>query len=65
MLLLELLKVKDRIEIDEKILEGKGFFFNVFNHTAKYDNRWANAIYEFIYFKEKDTNIIIIRDGRF
>lgn len=65
-LLLELLKIKDRIEIDEKILEGKGFFFNVFNHTAKYDNKWASAIYEFLYFKEKDSNkIIIIRDDRF
>lgn len=66
-LLVELLKENDKIEIDEKILEGKGFFFNVFNHTVKYENRWwASAIYEFLYFKEKDSNkITIIRDDRF
>ena len=65
-ILLQLLEKVNSIEIDEKILEGKGFFFNVFNHTAKFDNRLASAIYEFLYFKEKDSNkIIIIRDDRF
>jgi hypothetical protein len=65
-LLLELLKVKDMIEIDEKILEGKGFYFNVYNHLLKYENRYVNAIYEFIIFKENTTNNIkIIRYDRF
>lgn len=65
-LLLELLKNNDKIEIDEKILEGKGFFFNVFNHVVKYDNRHVYAIYEFLYFKEKNSiKIKIIKDGGF
>jgi hypothetical protein len=64
--LLELLKVKDMIEIDEKILEGKGFYFNVYNHLVKYENRYVNAIYEFIIFKENTSNNIkIIRYDRF
>lgn len=65
-LLVELLKNNDKIEIDEKILEGKGFFFNVFNHVVKYDNRHVYALYEFLYFKEKNSiKIKIIKDGGF
>ncbi len=65
-LLLKILMDKNKIEIDEKILEGKGFFFNVFNHHVRYENFYVNAIYEFIFFKQKDSNnIIIIKDDRF
>lgn len=65
-ILLQLLEKVNTIEIDEKILEGKGFFFNVFNHTVKYNDRHVYAIYEFLFFKEKNSNkITIVRDGRF
>lgn len=65
-LLLKILSDKNEIEIDEKILEGKGFFFNVFNHFVKYENEYVNAIYEFIFYKQKNSsNIIIIKDDRF
>ena len=65
-ILLQLLEKVNIIEIDEKILEGKGFFFNVFNHTEKYHDRHVYAIYEFLFFKEKNNNIItIVKDDRF
>ena len=65
-ILLQLLEKVNTIEVDEKILEGKGFFFNVFNHIVKYDNRHVYAIYEFLYFKEKNSiKIKIIKDGGF
>lgn len=65
-ILLQLLEKVNSIEIDEKILEGKGFFFNVYNHLVKHENRYVNAIYEFIIFKENNSNNIkIIRDDRF
>jgi hypothetical protein len=65
-LLLKLLKNDNSIEIDEKILEGKGFFFNVFNHIVNYEGRYANGIYEFLFFKEKNsTKITIVKDDRF
>jgi len=65
-ILRQLLKKENTIEIDQKILEGKGFFFNVFNHVVKYDNRNVNAIYEFSIFKEISSNIVtIIKDDRF
>lgn len=65
-LLLKILRDNNKIEIEEKILEGKGFFFNVFNHYVKHENFYANAIYEFVFFKRKDSNnITILKDDRF
>lgn len=65
-ILLQLLEKENTMEIDQKILEGKGFFFDVYNHLVKYENRYVNAIYEFIIFKENNSNNIkIIRDDRF
>lgn len=65
-ILLQLLEKENTVEINENILKGKGYSFEVYNHYVKHEDRYVNAIYEFIVFKVKNSNNIkIIRDERF
>ena len=50
-----------------KIPAGKHkISFKVYNHYVKHEDRYVNAIYEFIVFKVNNSNNIkIIRDDRF